>query len=227
MIKFGSKTNGMGDILLLTGVCKHFPKKAIIQIPEAQKRFAIFFDGLAEVEITDSPNYLEDLGGGHYSTRKLRNFFGNDADSLDVRPLVLYNDQESTKWAKEYLIDKPNPVIVVPTCSKHWAHVRNVPRDLMDSVLISLKNSNMTPILCQSSVNMYEYNDYHSLIDLEIEKYISLLREAGSYVGANTGDMHLAIAVGALCTIIQPKPNGVFNPEEWCYIHETIKYIEF
>lgn len=227
MIKFGSKTNGMGDILLLTGVCKYFPNKFVIQIPHAQKRFSIFFEGLAETEITDQPNYLPDIGLGHYTTRKLRNFLGNDANSLDVRPAVLYNDIESSEWASEYLKDKPNPVIVVPTCSKQWSHVRNIPRHLIDASIEQLIDNGNTPIICQSSVNSYDYNGYINLHDLCIKKYISLLRQAGSYCGANTGDMHLAIGVGAKCTIIQPRPSSLFNPQEWCYEHKDIKYIEF
>ena len=226
-MKFGSKTSGMGDILLLTGVCKYFKNKLTVQIPPAQERFAIFFHELASVEITDNLNFLEDIGSGHYTTRKLRNFLGNDANSLDVRPLVLYNDPESTNWATEYLKDKPNPVVVVPTCSKHWAEVRNVPRHLMDIIIELLITEGKTPIICQSSVNKYDYPEYFSLEDLPIKKYISLLRECGQYCGANTGDMHLAIGVGATCQIIQPRPSPIFNPEEWCYRHETISYIEF
>jgi hypothetical protein len=226
-MKFGSKTNGMGDILLLTGICKYFPNKFIIQIPKDQERFSIFFDKLAEVEISNEINYLDDIGDGHYTTRKLRNFFGDDADSLDIRPQVLYNNIEDDKWAEDYIKDKTNPVIVVPTCSKSWAELRNVPKDLMDMVIKSLVADGKTPIICQSSLNKYSYTEYNSIVDLDISKYISLLKICGNYVGANTGDMHLAIGLGLDCTIIQPKPCTIFNPEEWCYKNEKIKYIEF
>ena len=188
MNKFGSSSQGMGDNILLTSIIKYFPNQITIQLPVEKKRFSILFEGLANVEITNSIQTIQDLGpcGEHYSTRKLRNFFGEDALLLDNRPLVLYSDIESEKWVAEYLKDKPNPAIFVPTCSPQWKNVRNLPESIAKNLFNQISEK-FTPIVCQSSSNFLDIGE-HQLTDLDIKKYICLLRKAGIYFGANTGD---------------------------------------
>jgi hypothetical protein len=226
-IKFGSKTTGMGDIILLTSVCKYFPNKCIIQLPPDKEKYSILFDGIADVEITENPEYLDDVGFGHYSAIKLRNFFGELADYLDLRPLILHSTVESEKWAIDYLRDKPNPVIVVPTCSPQWKEIRNVPKELVNEQINVLISAGLTPILCQSKQNYYDYPNLNNLFDLDLSKYICLLRRVGQYIGANTGDKHLAIGVGCVARIFQPKLCNLFNPFETSYKHPSIQYMEF
>jgi len=223
--KFGTKSSGLGDTLLLTSVCKYFPNQFTIQIPESRKRFSILFEGLAKTEITkdEEINELPNVGFGHYATRKLRNFFGSVADGLDNRPLVLYSDMESEKWAFEFLKDKPNPIIFVPTCSKQWAEVRDIPNKILQNLLEFFKNQSYTPIICQSSSNLKQI-DGVNLVDLDLKKYICLLRRVGIYVGANTGDEHLATSLGCAISTYQPKDSGGFSSEEWNYTNLNSKY---
>jgi hypothetical protein len=222
--KFGSPTSGMGDLLLLTSICKYFPNKLTIQLPSSKEKYSILFKGLANIEITECIYELPSLGWGHYSTRKLRNFFSSSADLLDNRPLVLYSDIESEKWSFDYLKDKPNPVIVVPNCSKEWALVRNMPKTIVEENILNLKSNGFTPILIINKENKYETDYIHQLENLELKKYICLLRKIGLYVGCNTGDEHLAVAVGCSTNVFQPKDGNGFNSIEWNYRHINNKY---
>jgi len=224
-MKFGTKSTGLGDTLLLTSVCKYFPNKFTIQINEEQARFKYIFQGLANVEICKKENIFElkEIGYGHYATRKLRNFFGELADGLDNRPLVLYSDMESEKWAFDFLKDKPNPIIFVPTCSKQWAETRNMPDDLMHEMIKTFKEKGRTAIICQSS-NNYKNLDGVELIDLDIKKYICLLRRVGIYVGVNTGDEHLSTSVGCKTFVYQPRDGDGFLSVEWNYRHANSEY---
>lgn len=224
---FGSMTNGMGDIIMLNSVFKYLRGQYVVQLPKCKEKYKIFFDGIAEVEITDSPQCLQDLGYGHYSTRKLRNFFGDHADFLDIRPTIMYSDMESEQWAAETLKDIKNPVIFVPTCAIGWKELRSIPVELALGLLEHLKESGLTPIVCQASEYKYDIKNHICIEDLDIKKYVCLMRRVGFYIGANTGDMHLAVGVGAKTVVYQPRASELFSPVGWCYVHPSVTYVEF
>lgn len=227
-MKFGSTTYGMGDTLLLTSVCKYFPNKFTIQLTKDVSRFSIFFEHLANIEICEKNeiNPIPDVGfSGHYATRKLRNFFGDAADGLDNRPLVLFSDKESEIWASNFLKDKKNPCIVVKNCSKNWSDVRSIPDSFFNEILKYIKQ-NHTPIICQSSSN-YTRTEEIEFVDLDLKKYISLLRQTGNYFGANTGDEHLATALGCRTIVWQPINSDKFNSSEWNYNHPNSTYLNW
>jgi hypothetical protein len=224
-MKFGCQSYGLGDTLFLTSLCKYFPNKFTIQLPEEKSHYSILFQNLATVEICKKEEIItiQDLGSGHYATRKLRNLFGEVANTLDNRPLVLYSDLESEKWAYEYLKRKKNPVIFVPTCSKYWSSVRSLPKEFAESLLEKLKKQSKTPIICQSSSNTLDIEGTW-LLDLDLRKYICLLRMCKTYMGANTGDEHLATAVGCKTYVFQPKDGNGFLSSEWNYDHPNSEY---
>lgn len=225
-MKFGTKSPGLGDTLLLTSVCKYFPNQFTIQLDENKSRFSCLFSGLANVELVKNEeiNELEDIGSGHYATRKLRNFFGEAAEGMDNRPLVLYSDSESEKWAFSFLKNITNPVIFNPCCSKHHAHSRNIPDDLITNILSDLAKNNYTPIICQSSLNQKKIDGFN-VTDLDLKKYISLIRRCKIYIGANTGDEHLCVALGCKTIVYQPAEDPVFKASEWNYNHPNSNYI--
>jgi hypothetical protein len=223
---------GMGDTLLMTAICKYFPFKFTILLPKDQEKFKIFFDNLAKVEITDNvpfeimtKNSLPKLGNGHYTTRMLRGIFGSYGDLIDNRPLVISSNFSADTWTYEYLKDKPNPVIVSPMCSALAKDIRGISENDCSKIIELLKRKRYTPILILSSSYTYDKNiAEHVLIDLEITKYLSLMKKVGLYYGSNTGDKHLAVAVGAETHVFEPENHPMFNPSEWDYNHPTIKY---
>lgn len=224
-MKFGSKTYGLGDTLTLTSVCKYFPNRFTVQLPKSKERFKILFSGLAQVEICEESEIipLPDIGGGHYATRKLRNFFGEAADGMNNRPLVLHCNENDEKWAYEFLKKTGPAAIFVPNCSKQWSGVRSMPQKAIDYAINQIKSTGSTPIVCQSSLNKIETKEIE-LVDLDLSKYISLLRQAGGYCGANTGDEHLAAALGCMTYVFQPKDGNGFFSSEWNYDHPCSTY---
>jgi hypothetical protein len=222
--KFGSNSDGLGDVLLLTSACKLFPNKITIQLPKKNERFSFLFDGLAKnVEITEDIIKLPNIGGGHYAQQMLRNFI-DYAESVDFRPLTLFSDKESELWVSDFLKEINDPIIFVPNCSKQWHNVRSLNPDLNSKILDFLKKHNMTPILCSSSANDIEIDGVIKIKDLDLKKYTCLLRRVSRYIGCNTGDMHLAIATGCTVEVFQPNTNLYFNKSEWDYDHSTIIY---
>lgn len=225
--RFGSLTSGLGDVLLLTSLCKYFPGRFTIQLPSKVSRFSILFDGLANVEISDDVDVIPDVGSGHYATTKLRNLFGSSADHLDNRPLVLHFNLESELWVRSYLSKFTNPIILVTKCAKAHDKTRSLPHALSAKIFEDLKGRGFTPILCQSSSNPDTSLDCEKLTDIDLSKYVALLRACGRYVGANTGDMHLAVGLGCLVNVYQPKSGGSFWHNNWNYNHPLVAYNTF
>lgn len=223
-MKISSSTHGLGDTLILTSVCRHLINKLTVQIPAEQSRFAILFEGLANVEICQEKDLLplQDTGDGHYALTKLRTIFGSDAENMDIRPLVLYSDRDSEAWATDYLKDKPNPVIVCPFVAKQWSQVRDLPLNIAEEIIHGAKLRGQTPIVIQSNSSHKWSCD--TLNDLELRKLICLMRKAGFYAGANTGLYPLAIALGCMVECYQPQDNEYFQSYQWCYSHPTIKH---
>lgn len=215
---------GLGDNLLLTPILKALPNKLTVQLPVEQSRFKILFHGLADVELCQ-PNELipvNDVGDGPYARRKLRALFGSDAETMDIRPVVLYADPDSNNFAADYLKDKPNPVIICPFVSKKWSNVRDLPLDITKEIIWGAKMRGQTPIVVQSDSDIKW--DCATLNNLELPKLICLLRQVGVYIGANTGVQHLAIAVGCLTDVYEPEDGPSFQSGEWRYDHASIKY---
>ena len=221
----GTKSTGLGDILLFTGVLKYFPMQHTIQLLPEVSRFSILFDGLAKVEITENIQQFKDVNYPvtHASTEKLRGFIGSTADTCNPLPLVLHFDIDAHERAISILEGIKNPVIFNPYCAKHWSHMRNMPAKLSEIVVEELKYEGKTPIGCYSSKNYQEVTGVNKqVLDLDLSTYIHLLRIVGEYVGTNTGDMHLAAAVGCKITCYNPPSQSQFNHKHWLYNHPTV-----
>lgn len=216
---------GLGDICLLTAICKYQMGKFAVMLPHEYERFKVLFQGLADVIITEREKCLplRDIGTGHYGLRKLRYVFGEAAENMDIRPLILYADPVSESWISEYLKDKPNPVIVCPFVAPRWASVRNLPEEIIREIFGAAKYRGQTPIVIQSDTD--KTWDCAVLNNLELPKLICLMRRVGNLVGANTGLYHLAVGVGAKVECFYPANTPYFNPDEWCYFnHPTITH---
>ena len=226
MISLSSSSIGLGDTLLLNAVARYLDSPTVF-LPRKSKRFEILFDKIAKVEIVDDDKfegykYTPDFGTGLYARQKLRGFFGNEAEFMDVRPVVLHSNPSGEYWAGEYLKDKPNPVIVCWQVATEWQHVRGWSEDLTKNVIQSLKDNNKTPIVIQSGAKNKWAAD--TVCDLELDKLICLMRQVGEVVTAHTGLFHLAVGVGAKIDCIQPPDSELFNSSEWNYSHPTIDY---
>lgn len=226
-MKFGPtlESSGLGDILLFTSVCKYEPMKYTVQLPPSKRHYGILFKGLANVEIVEQPIYLQDIGTGHYATQKLRSIYGDNADLLDNRPLVLYSDPESEKWVNNFIQEIQNPIIFVPNCSLKWHSVRSIPENKANDIISELISYGYKPIICSIDNNPFPHTDKAiNILNLDLNKYICLMRKVGRYIGCNTGDMHLAISVGAMTQVFQPNNQSGFNKSDWNYSHPTIEY---
>jgi hypothetical protein len=101
--------------------------------------------------------------------------------------------------------------------------VRSMTKEFANFSLERLKKQFKTPIICQSSSNSLDLEGTQ-LLDLDLKKYICLLRMVKTYVGVNTGDEHLATAVGCKTHVFQPQDGNGFVSSEWNYCHPNSEY---
>lgn len=221
--KFGSSSHGLGDTLLLTIICKYLPNKLTIQLPKNKENYKILFDKLAKIEITNEINVIkDDFKNGNHAQRRLESFFGKEATKLDSRPVCHYTDKESEQWSENFLTSIKNPVIVCPFAAKEWSKIRDIPKDHLNSILKTLESKGKTPIIIQNEESHW---NFPTLTNLALEKLICLIRQVGTYIGANTGLYHLAVAVGANVICYQPNDSEYFAANDWEYNHPSIKYV--
>jgi hypothetical protein len=72
------------------------------------------------------------------------------------------------------LKDVKNPVIFVPTCAIGWKDLRSIPVELSLGLLDHLRESGLTPIVCQASEYKYDIKNYICIEDLDIKPAIQL-----------------------------------------------------
>lgn len=220
MITIGTRPecSGMGDILLLTAICKHTPCK--VQLHPDYKRFSRFFRDIAELEFTENPTDTPNIGTGHYTQRK---FNALGINSKDILPYISFNDleKEQIKYLKSIL---GNSIAFNPNCSSRWSHIRET------------HPKNWIPILKKNNKKIYQFGiSSHTqvfsnlngiFLDLPIELLVLFYAAIGEYIGVETGDVQLMLACGGKATVYYPE-NTSYNPSEFQYDSDKITYIPF
>ena len=217
-----SLSDGLGDTILLSSVCKYFPEKISVKLTEKVKRFGCLFKNIANIQISDdNSGDACEIGLGHYATRKLRYFFGEYADLMDNRPICFFSDDKS-EIAAAKIKNGRICAIVCPTVADHWNDIGSLPEKVFQSILKRLSDAEITPIIISSGdYNCFNYEKYNNL---PLETLVCLMRQCGQYEGTCTGLYHLAASVGAKINCFIPPKNNIFFPEEWCYDHPTIQH---
>lgn len=215
-------TTGMGDILVLTSVAKHMPY-CVVQLQTKISHFSRFFRGLCDqIIITDNVLPTPEIGNGHHATRKLR-YFG--LDSKCYMPLVLYSEQELNKGI-DLIKDYPNPIAFVGNSSITWKHEREPSHQYLQDIINKLYNEGHTILQFGISQNFTEFKHTVPIIDLDINDLICYYAAIKKYVGVDTGDTHLMLALGGSCEIHIPN-FGARIPELWNYNSIKAKYYYF
>lgn len=186
-------------------------------LPKQLEKFAFLFRGLCPVKITE--NYpLFNWTTGNASAQKLARFGFRTHDPLPKINISL----EAIDRGKELIKGIPNPVAFVPTCSAHWEHVRQRPPSFWKPVV---KHLSQRYTVCQ-----FGRKEYPTLDGVKRMPYVDLETLAGiyhnifNYVGVDTGDYHLMIAVGGRAVVAEPDPMPTIQSEFWLFDSPRIVY---
>lgn len=217
-------SSGLGDVLLLTAICKHFPD-VIVQLHPDYSKFAFLFNGLCKrVELTTTPIHTPGMKENCTVTEGMLAEFGYFGK--DTTPFI-FVDGHNYKQAKEKLKHIKNPIAIKANCSKRWSHVREYNINYIQDRVNELVLKGFTPIQFGISDNFTPLNNCIHMIDVELPELAALYKVIGIYFGVDTGDAHLMISVGGSCTILVPEKNHLeYNPDQFlCNCDRIVKQI--
>lgn len=204
-IGLGNHSVGLGDCLVQLPLARALGTQCIFEMPYSCARFSPLFTGLCETHLTDLPAETRNAGTGHFAQRKLR-AYGFSSDSY----LPQMNLQMLGLSGRERSID----IALVTDCAKHWRHVRGTSH---------LPWSDLLRQLDGLEIVQYGTTD-HALVPgaqdgrgSSIPSLMEFYSSTRLYVGADTGDLHLALASGADAIVVVPPDCPEYRYEHWHY----------
>lgn len=211
---------GLGDTLMVIPSAKALPN-AVMCLPPFLKKYAFLFNGACRVRITDDFPVFPYIGGKLASQSKLE-FFGLHSDTVpSVQPT-----SDAIDKAKVFLSRFKHPLAFVPCCAKEWSHVREAPVQFWKEVISAVKD--------RFDVLQFGRSDYEVIEGtarmpwLSLEDVAAIYSVIGRYMGVNTGDYHLMIAVGGMAVVAEAKSQHGFDARVWQYPNlQRVSYCPF
>lgn len=212
------QSTGMGDILLLTAICKHIPDCIVELKPELKKFERFFFGQCKSLIYKDEPLDLKNTGNVHYAKAKMA---GVGMGDLCYLPKVQVSKEEIDK-GKKLIAKFKNPVAFVPNTSAKFKSTREIPVEVWNEILDKLKEKHDILQFGLSS-NFTEFSQATPILDLDITELICYYSAIGSYYGVETGDKHLMLACGGTINVARSKK--YIGHYRWIYETEKEKTI--
>jgi hypothetical protein len=215
-------SSGMGDILLLTSICKHIKNVTVELYPHAEK-YKIFFDNICEkVVISDNAFVTKDSPPGHFSQQKLRSL---GFENVCYLPYI-YPKSEYLEKGLSLIKNYKNPIAFVANCAKHSQN-REPSKEYLQKI-INEYSKKYTVLQFGLSNNFTEFNNTIPIKDVSLYDLICYYIAIKNFIGVDTGDSHLMIALGGKCDILIPSDQSIRNQEWWDYKGYTnINYYSF
>lgn len=221
---------GLGDSLTFTPLVRTNKKiKIILPNTEQAKRISKIYDNLFDVEFKQnvSNSLPGDIHGIHVAKGRLIQLGFPD---LDYTPIIKLSAEEIKK-GYEIIKKYTNPIAIVinpsnkdPISLTHSSRSinRKVNREgFWEKIVETLKQNNYTPIQFGISSNFDKIKNIDNiLLDLSIRDLAAVYYNIKKYVGVNTGDYHLMLAVGGKTTVFYPEflEDGIPYPAwQWHY----------
>ena len=225
----------LGDWLSLTPLLIARPNSTVIAKESPHTRqFARLYEGLAEVKFTDEniPHTLETDEELCFSQRVL-NYY--KVDNVNAIPKIFLREDE-IEWARKFLEQYQNPVVINNTVGgatsskpdSDLSNYRRWPDVLTKDIIAALKLNNHTVLrfgtkTIQSNIysNYDEFENVINIPDLNLRQLAACYSVIGKYVGTDTGDMHLMLAVGGSCEVFVPPSAYHYNHDKHHYKPEN------
>lgn len=238
MLTIGCGKNvGLGDLTTLTAIAKQ--TDCVIELPPGAEKYAILFNDLALVKITENP-VMTTVPGEDLRIRDkmvmLNTLADNDNVMLDVNdfmPKINVSKQAIARVCERYDLRGSMYALKINCSQQHrlvrecmpdkWANVLNILRG--DHGLVSDFSARFLQL--STSDNCTEIEGLQQVQDLPLDELIAVYHVIGRYVGINTGDWHLAMATGCKCLVFHPGQCPAYNHKRWIYEHPNVLYMQF
>lgn len=222
MIELYSASSNLGDNLSLTPLMRQTKCRVHLFDDASVRSIAPIFDGLGEVVFDNvgpiaSPEAF--VRGPH--SKKTLVYFGYP--TVNAIPKIILTDKE-VSWAKKYLADMQIESGCIIKSSTQQINYRTPPQDLIQNIVdlnkdVKFLTSGLSTKHPKNNFSNVPINQVMTMWDYPIRSLAAIYSIIGRYIGPDTGDYHLMLAVGGKADVLVP--NSVWN-----YRHEDFHYNE-
>lgn len=195
---------GLGDLLVMLRY-REFKPDMIITLPTKAAHLAPLFYGVAPVFVTDHPAQAPKARPGAVPMLEL-----TQSEILDGQ-----------SWASDF----DCPIILKVNCAKRWAHLRETDSKKWQDLVSGVQPRTVIQIGIGS--HFTPLNGTVKILNSDIRKMAALMKAVGVYVGVDTGEMHMAMAIGCKCFVARPKDCSDYPYSMWQYNESNMKYFGF
>ncbi len=223
--------SNLGDALWVTPLARYLPNLTV-RIRKGDRRAeatAPIFENLCKVELVDSPNETLKVPGYGHVTQRIIGAWGFEGQRSI--PEIRLTEGELA-WARSYLNAYKNPIVFIngssaASLSPRAAYVRP-PVAALQALVDHYKTKGFTPIQFGVSAGFYDVDTFEPLNGTVVIRGLSVRQLAacyaiiGKYIGGDTGDYHLVLAVGGHATCLVPQHSDGFGYRHWDLLYDDI-----
>jgi len=246
----GNRGNGsLGDCLYITSVFRYTKGKVVLHDDQQCRQVGNIFSDICEVEYSENPPERPDnaLQNNNitlppvHRTRKILLSIG--IQELISVPFIKLKQQE-IEWAENFLKEYKNPVVIINDNSGSGdktnirANYVKPPNIVMQKICDDLTRNGHTPLQFGRKENekFTPLKNSIPIRGLSIREIAACYYIIKKYVGGDTGDYHLMIAVGGVANVLIPNESLnlgylysdlLYKPENFENNISRVKYINY
>ena len=222
MIELYSASSNLGDNLSLTPLMRQTPCRVHLYDDAAVRSIAPIFDSLCEVVFDNTGPIAspEAFVRGPHSKKTLTYFGYPNASAI---PKIILTEKEIS-WAKRYVEDLQIENGCIIKSSTQQINYRTPPQELIQDIVysnpsIQFLTSGLSKKHPKNNFSNTPIDHVMTMWDYPIRSLAAIYSIIGRYIGPDTGDYHLMLAVGGKADVLVPK-------SVWSYRHEDFHYNE-
>ena len=218
----GSSAGGVGDNLVFTPIFKKI-KGATIELLDHPKcrNVSVLFDGMAKVVFKEKPCGCPEKDiTGHIAQNKLDGLGIQDVNCIPWTIVKDFDYAWASYFLRRYYVGKPFLAFAADNNGSKdpsdWqAHYRLFPhwQELLD-----ILSEKYTILQFGLSSSYTKFNNVYPLLDIPLQRLTGLYKYIGVYLGIDTGDYHLMLAVGGISHVLVPPPSPFYSHRQWHYV---------
>lgn len=220
MIDLYSASSNLGDNLSLTPVMRAAKCRVHLIDDDAVRQVAPVFDRLCDV-VYDNDQRLASHERPIRGPHSAKILAANGLTGMSAIPSIVLSPDE-VRWASIFLSDFDLSKTCIVKASTSQVNYRTPPAGLLDRIIAA--NPGVTFLTFGLSTKHVKHNFHqvktertYTMWDMPIRQMAAICSLVGRYIGGDTGDAHLMLAVGGKVDVLVP-------PSEWHYDHDHFHY---
>jgi hypothetical protein len=230
-MKIAAPFSNLGDNLWITPALKYcdYPIQMIDE--ERCRKISKIYNNLTSVQFVETLNYDPLNNKEIHNTKQIFFQIGLDFKNKNLIPKIKLEESE-IKWARIFLEKYENPIVIIndnsgsSDPSNKRASFVLPPREIIQQIT-SYLSKKFSVLQFGLAENFYRTgysnfspleNAYH-IRGLEVRQLAACYHVIGKYIGGDTGDYHLMLAVGGRSTALVPEESYKMG-----YIYNNLFY---